>query len=652
MSTKTLAVITSVILSNSAFCAARPQMDGQRSYFCDDIKRPFFSAAPDGRRRAARTGAIASDFAMPKPAGMKRVFLIGESAAAIMGQPQAGADTEVINCGMGGYESHRTREVLKEALSYSPDLLVVFSGNNEIVEPCPGAAACLRRRTRVLLDRLYSLAGFSRAAEKASLQIHGARLANMAAAAKKAGVPVVFCTLPANVHMPPGPHAPLEDEIFARGYRQLYGGDPGGALKTLSGGAGPMYDFYSAKALQELGRGAEAASYYKRALDSDPAMNRANSARNALIRRAAGENGACVADLETMFSRIAGGALPGFAEFTDGVHWLPRYNRAVWDEIFTSAGRCGIKGFEGFAPGRTPSEDETPAEEARKRLSYAAAWMDGRELNEQSLAELEYLQKTDRTILTEASASGAKLRGLLINNFWYNGTSRGPDFPIFLAHLSEVFRRGGNTAQALRVCETALKLNPAAGRIQLLHAQIMADLGRREAAQEFAALASGSEVRERAASLARAYGLSAAGLPARTDNAARDKAKRLTYEASAKLASGDRTAASRLVAAALKEDPVNPEALMDRCQLDSLEGKKEEAADKCIAAARAVYGDPFYAKPGMEILACEALLQAYSLDGKRAPRLETAELLKACIKRAPADWARRPAAISALAALK
>jgi len=63
---------------------AGAQTGEQRAYLCEDIKKPFFSAAAEGVFSAQRRMAMPEKFS-PKPAGVKRVFIVGESVAGILG---------------------------------------------------------------------------------------------------------------------------------------------------------------------------------------------------------------------------------------------------------------------------------------------------------------------------------------------------------------------------------------------------------------------------------------------------------------------------------------------------------------------------------------------------------------------------------------
>jgi tetratricopeptide (TPR) repeat protein len=91
-----------------------------------------------------------------KPAGAIRVVVLGESAAQGIPAPSfgfaaqlraqlraryPGRDIEVINTGIVAINSHIVRMIARQAAKLSPDLFVVYMGNNEVVGPFgPGCA--------------------------------------------------------------------------------------------------------------------------------------------------------------------------------------------------------------------------------------------------------------------------------------------------------------------------------------------------------------------------------------------------------------------------------------------------------------------------------------------------------------------------------
>lgn len=104
--------------------------------------KPYFFANPE------RPGyADQSHFVMPKPPGVVRVFLFGESAAkgypqppnlamsaflqAMLGDLYPERTIEVINLGTTAVASFPIRAMVGDAIAHDPDLLVFYVGNNE-----------------------------------------------------------------------------------------------------------------------------------------------------------------------------------------------------------------------------------------------------------------------------------------------------------------------------------------------------------------------------------------------------------------------------------------------------------------------------------------------------------------------------------------
>ncbi len=115
--------------------------------------RPLFEISQDGQRYfipAERLNLFReASFARQKPQNTFRVFALGESTT--QGEPYStptafpawmGIDLEaasqqkieVINCGGLSYASYRIKAILEEVLNYSPDLIVLYVGQNEFLE--------------------------------------------------------------------------------------------------------------------------------------------------------------------------------------------------------------------------------------------------------------------------------------------------------------------------------------------------------------------------------------------------------------------------------------------------------------------------------------------------------------------------------------
>lgn len=116
--------------------------------------RPLFVPTSDGLGREippARLPWFCHDsFAVPKPAGEYRAFVLGGST--VQGHPfarqtsfttwleisLAAADPSrswrFVNCGGVSYATYRLVPILEEVLNYEPDLIILYEGHNEFLE--------------------------------------------------------------------------------------------------------------------------------------------------------------------------------------------------------------------------------------------------------------------------------------------------------------------------------------------------------------------------------------------------------------------------------------------------------------------------------------------------------------------------------------
>lgn len=481
---------TRLILFSALYAAASTATAGEvgGDYFCGDIKKPFFraEAGPGGTARVTpgRPRAVPFEFSSPKPAGAARVFIVGESAAALLGRGEdrlleflgasfPGKKPELVNCGMPAYESRRIASVFEETLSYQPDLLILLSGNNETGQDfCPDFRSDMDRRARRIKTRL---AGLSLPAEEApaavSLAIHESRLRGMAAQARKKGVPAMLCTLPANLRdFPPSGFPPegLEEGI------RLARKDPEAALKSLARRGGPREPFslfYSGRALEALGRVKEAKEKYAAAVNYDPAMDRCSAERNEMIRRVAREEGVCLADLEKAFAAAAQTGITGGAELADGVHWFKKYAPFVNAVLGRAAAGClaadprRVPEPRSLLP-RAPAPDDFPV-----LLSYACAYSLDHSANrarsaqagERIVAALDRLRRMDNDRLGRLLSDKAALGQAVLENPWNPALKRDLEKwrPALLRAAAEMFRRAGKEAEAAKA-EAGLPAAPAA----------------------------------------------------------------------------------------------------------------------------------------------------------------------------------------------
>jgi tetratricopeptide (TPR) repeat protein len=259
------------------------------------------------------------NFRLPrqKPAGVKRVFVLGESAA--MGVPEPafalapqleaqlrarlpGVRVEVHNLGVTAINSHVVARIADEALEFEPDLLVVYLGNNEVVGPWgPGSAvtggspprwlirtALAVKSTRVgqLLEWLAAQVGGTGAPREwggmemfrdrlvpgddprlERVAAHfAANLGDILASARDRGVPVVLSTVAVN----------LRDCA------------PFASLPAAEEGAAWVREFEEAVWLAAVERPAEAEAAFRRVLAAQP-LHAETHFRLARLREAAGD---------------------------------------------------------------------------------------------------------------------------------------------------------------------------------------------------------------------------------------------------------------------------------------------------------------------------------------------------------------------------
>ncbi|HWQ54834.1 MAG TPA: tetratricopeptide repeat protein [Bryobacteraceae bacterium] len=269
-----------------------------------------------------------------KPDNTYRIFVFGESAA--MGVPEPGFSFarilelllaarypglrfEVVNTAMTAINSHAILAIARECAAYEPDLFVVYMGNNEVVGPYGPGTVFTPAMSRLPLIRLNVWQRSTRTGQwigslltsrepkpdwrgmemfqdrlvrhddprLAETYGHFQRnLEDIAAAARRAGAPVLLSTVAVNLKDSPPFSGAAATEQFRAGQRWMAAGDA-----------------------------ASAGQAFARARDLDELRFRADTRINALIREVATRQGAVLADAERAF-----GPVPGAELFYEHVH--------------------------------------------------------------------------------------------------------------------------------------------------------------------------------------------------------------------------------------------------------------------------------------------------------------------------------------------
>lgn len=351
-------------------------------------------------------------FSRDKPNGAVRIFFVGGSASAGWPHPDGEAYTdylesalyrafpnrhiEILNISAHAYAAYRVRLIFDEILAFEPDLVVIYSGNNEFVE---------QRRYAVAgnwYDRVATIASFSTAyrllrgsptlsslfpTSSLSAETRGGiameqwskieglptplrtdadqfqkvkehyafSIRSMLRGAEDLGIPAVLLTVPTNTRdWQPNVSAERAEGERARSWRNVY---RAGRAALIRGQHGQAVDFlqkaaaadpghaathyHLARALEASGRLAEANVSYDRARDLDANPFRALSAFNDILRHLGSEfDHVHLVDADRLFRDASAPHAPGFNLFLDYVHPTRRGNiilaHAVFDTILAS----------------------------------------------------------------------------------------------------------------------------------------------------------------------------------------------------------------------------------------------------------------------------------------------------------------------------
>ena len=328
--------------------------------------------------RLAAAGQMGEHFFVePAPANRYRIVFVGAStvqgfphprrlaAASFLQAMLADAwperEVEVVNLGITSIASFAVAQVVEDALVLSPDLVVVYTGHNEFYG-LYGAGRYHRlqyflRQLHLthLVDGLLGGIGardeptdlIKMAAARGEVPLHGPgramaeqnlrdNLRRVGRVCERAQVPLVLCTIVANdagfapvgsTEGGEGWKARVEQaaRLLTRGY--VAPNDAEDALQQLEQAAALASEhawlwYLQGRALERLGRDAQAQRAFRKARDLDTMPWRAPTAHNAVIRAVANkEHGAVLADVEAAFAAAAPAQGVGWEWMVDHVHF-------------------------------------------------------------------------------------------------------------------------------------------------------------------------------------------------------------------------------------------------------------------------------------------------------------------------------------------
>lgn len=387
-------------------------------------------------------------FPARKAEGTVRIFCLGGSASAGWPHPPAEIYSEylrralershpdrrfeAINVSAHAYAAYRVRLIFDDVIDFDPDVIVIYSGNNEFLErrsylrDWPGLARAREIATRSVLFQLLrgalvaailpenSLSAQRRERVRAGvlsklrretialredpeqferLKSHYASsIAEMLKGARRRGVPVVLATVPVNLRdwRPNASHDDLPDaerqgwrKSFDAGRAGLLRGDPDEAIRRLEEAIAlePLHAesfFLLARACEAKGDFPTALEHYMRARDLDYNPFRALSHFNQVLREfAATRPHVFLADLEAAFLAASAPRAPGFDLFLDYVHPNQAGNRIIARTLFETLHQPELlgepTGTAHFTYEAAPfHEDGSPYDENRDRILHQA----------------------------------------------------------------------------------------------------------------------------------------------------------------------------------------------------------------------------------------------------------------------------------------
>jgi tetratricopeptide (TPR) repeat protein len=404
---------------------------------------PVFERDGDAyRTRFTEPNRVFNDqrFAAEKPANGLRIFTLGGSSAygypwsadsafsGVLGDVLAEAlperRVESINAAGISYALHRLRFVAREVVEYAPDVLILYSGHNEFIEP--DFFAELKKRTPELNRllallwrwRLYSglqslasslsaedrerasaarfdmfvrrneTAAYDAAQKQAIVDAFRDGLREIAALAREHGAHLVLAPVPANLR----DWRPVRSVVFeelgdaerrewsaalAAGQRQLAGGRPQQAAAALEQAAhlAPSYAetwFLLGRAYEGLERWDDARAAYARAADLDASPVRRISGTNDAMRAVAAEQGALLVDAERLFEEHSEHGLVGFNWIEDYVHPTREGHALIAWRLWQAMAEAGWLGEQ---PARREVFERVVAGRRSEGSEHNAVWL-------------------------------------------------------------------------------------------------------------------------------------------------------------------------------------------------------------------------------------------------------------------------------------
>jgi tetratricopeptide (TPR) repeat protein len=448
---------------------------------------------PDGNiicklQRRHSSGKI---FLLNKEQGTRRIFVIGGSVGSMFNNTLLFQHLlkglvpdlrfELIDCWMGGYDSYRSTLVFFEVMNYSPDLIIVMDGNNEMYSPVKLNLFLYRSNKllrslwfyRDLQNTVLKLVKFHKITQEERLRSFKNNLTAMVRAARKRDIDIALCTLPVNFRDCPPNYAPLplEEKDFFRGWYNLNEGN----MKAAEASFKQFLDkypedgyanYFIARCYDISGHYSRAKEHYLKALalDTNPG-DRCTPQRNAAIRELCDKEGAILLDLEKTFLDIAPNGLLGNNFFVDNCHWWSDYYPLIMTQVITTVCKLekyrpinhaclegDLSSFKHYK-GDFLSEEDSTEEKSLSKVLYAfvSCARNLQDMEERTPSYLKSAFDFNRKIFKDKAHLKKYILENLANNFWTKDYLL--DFNSvwvkFLYYIGETNRRCGCYDEAI-----------------------------------------------------------------------------------------------------------------------------------------------------------------------------------------------------------
>lgn len=501
-----LTLVLSIVIGeiNLRFRRGLPPPDFVSSQFkfrYEDIYKRFFKKArlPDGAMgyKTQRERSSGHSFILNKDKDTRRIFVIGGSVAKIFNYPSGlnnllnnsipGLKFEILGCGMAAYDSYRELLILKEVVNYSPDLIILLSGNNEHYTPVKINILFYRLNSvfrnlwvyRELQERIRPHIEYPCISPEERKVNFEKNLKSMIRMAKKKNIPIALFTLPANFRdCPPGTSSPSwHDQQFFWAWHAFEQEDFNEAVKRFQDfievNPEDAFGYYFlAKSYDALQDYRQAQAYYLRALNLDAKPgDRTPPSRNEIIRRLCAEEELVLVDLEKAFIESTPDGLVGADLFHDNCHWWWDYKYLVDEEILRSiinynktysrAVLAPLHEWQGLsAPTAAKSLEIDTQGRAFKMLLNAFSGQSYL-VNERSISYIQSAYNLSPDLFKDEISFKGRILERFRLNFWSQDLLLGfdEDWPAFLIHIAEALRRLKLLPEAMEYFDRALNLN-------------------------------------------------------------------------------------------------------------------------------------------------------------------------------------------------